>query len=131
MIKIKQRRFHIPRNAQKAHSRRRTRRQKYRAFINALVSELRKKEECKELRTRRDEDRKKVLRRKTVSRKIRNKAKKLVKERKQEWRRKWGKWVEEEILLHSRTGKTRKRNIQSKLPEELRDLRCKCTKNSK
>ena len=94
MIKIDRRRFHVPKNNQKI-NRRKIWRRKHREFMSAMASGLRKKEECKELRTRRDEDRKKVLRRKGVRRKIQNKVKKLVKERKQEWRRKWRKWTEE------------------------------------
>ena len=96
MIKIEKRRFHIPKDKQKAHTRRKKRRQKYREFMKALVSGLRKKEESKELRYCREEDRKKVLRRKGVRRRVKQKTIQKSKLKKAGWRMEWAKEIEKQ-----------------------------------
>ena len=62
----------------------------------ALASEVRKKEESKELRYCREEDRNKVLKRKGVKRRVKKKTKQKCKERKSSWRNKWMKLISQE-----------------------------------
>ena len=96
MIKIGQRRFHIPCKPKQANQRRAYKRRRYREFMKALVSGLRKKEESKELRYCREEDRKKVLRRKGVRRRVKQKTIEKSKLKKAGWRMEWAKEIEKQ-----------------------------------
>jgi hypothetical protein len=97
-IIIEKRRFYIAGKKHKLGQRRKKRRREYRAFINTLVSGMRKKEEYKWLRRLPDLERKVVLRNPIVKRKVQISTTKAMKKNFQHIRKEWKKWVQKDKI---------------------------------